>query len=113
MSNTVIHTRLELVPEIVEAKASAETCGEVVYVDYVLPGYDYRFHVMIPEYNISVPYSIYHQSRIVKLTLDQAIARQKGLLPIRVPYSATQFPVKVPHNGEIRYCSLDAYVIEL
>ncbi len=104
---------LALVPDVMAAQAEAEAAGTTVYVDYVLPGYDYRFNVAIPEYGIAVPYSIYHQSRVVKLTLAQAIAREEGRLPIRIPYSATQFPVRVPHTGEVRYCSLDSYMIEL
>lgn len=104
---------LQCVPEVQEALAAAQAAGEQVYVDYVLPGYDYAFNVLITDYNITVPYMIKHPRKVVKLTLEQAIAREQGMFRIRILYSATQFSVMVPHTGEIRYCSMDAYAIEL
>ncbi len=104
---------LQEFPEVQAAVASAKAAGEEVYVDYVLPPYEWRFTVLIPDYNITVLYSITHPSKVVKLTLTQAVLREQGMLPLRIPYSATQFPVKVPHTGEIRYCAVDSYAIEL
>jgi hypothetical protein len=113
MNTVVMLPPLQCVPEVVTAQATAQAAGEPVYVDYVLPGYDYTFNVLIADYNITVPYMIKHPRKVVKLTLEQAIAHEQGMFRIRIPYSATQFSVMVPHTGEIRYCSMDAYAIEL
>jgi hypothetical protein len=90
-----------------------ESTEDAVYIDYVLPGYDYKFNVLIPDYNITVPYMISHLPKVVKMTPEQVAAREQGILRLRIPYNATQFTVTVPHTGEIRYCYMDAYIVEV